>query len=135
MKKWVDCIIKIVQRRLSNDEASKDIIFDFDRSPPSIEIHIENPESGWPELLTVSATDSFVLMTSLKLPRYSWYHCNKAQDTKHCRANHCMAGLQFHWFGFSSFCTYKYHVFLFGQIQSSLTGDQLFSHNRLARFE
>lgn len=23
MKKWVDCIIKIVQRRLSNDEANK----------------------------------------------------------------------------------------------------------------
>jgi flagellin-specific chaperone FliS len=23
MKKWVDCIIKIVQRRLTNDEASK----------------------------------------------------------------------------------------------------------------
>jgi son of sevenless-like protein len=54
MKKWVDCIIKIVQRRLSNDEANKDIIFDFDRSPPPIEIHIDNPDPGWPELLTVS---------------------------------------------------------------------------------
>jgi hypothetical protein len=54
MKKWVDCISKLVQRRQSNEDASRDITFDFDRSPPEFEVHIEKPEPGWPELLTVS---------------------------------------------------------------------------------
>lgn len=53
MKKWVDCIIKIVQRRKSNEDANRDITFDFDRSPPEFEVHIDKPEPGWPELLTV----------------------------------------------------------------------------------
>ena len=53
MKKWVDCIIKIVQRRKRNEDANRDITFDFDRSPPEFEVHIDKPEPGWPELLTV----------------------------------------------------------------------------------
>ena len=38
---------------------------------------------------------------------------------------HCFASLQFDWFGFSSFSTYKWQrSFLFGRIQTSQTGDQ-----------
>ena len=47
-------IFLVFQRRQSNEDANRDIIFDFDRSPPDFEIHIEKPEPGWPELLTVS---------------------------------------------------------------------------------
>ena len=38
------------------------------------------------------------------------------------------AGLQFDCFEFSSFIFYKQqHIFLYGQIKSSLTGDQLYN--------
>ena len=40
---------------------------------------------------------------------------------------HCIAGLQFYWYRFKHFTTYKLqHIFLFGRIRSSHTGDQLY---------
>ena len=53
MKKWVETISKIVQRRLSNEECMKEIV--FDKQPPEIEVHIVTPEPSWPWLLTVSS--------------------------------------------------------------------------------
>merc|ERR1719499_1860646 len=52
MRKWVECISKVVQRRLDNDEATKEIVYGFDKSPPPLETHIKNPQEDWPELLT-----------------------------------------------------------------------------------
>jgi len=51
MRKWVEPIIRSVQRRLDNDERQKDIQYNFERSPPPIEIHIKNPNDDWPEIL------------------------------------------------------------------------------------
>ena len=39
---------------------------------------------------------------------------------------HCMAGIQFDWFGLGCFATYKEHIFLFGRMKSSQTGVQLY---------
>lgn len=58
MKKWVECISKIVQRRLSNEECMKEIV--FDKQPPDIEVHIVTPEPSWPWLLTVSNKVYFI---------------------------------------------------------------------------
>ncbi|CAB4070255.1 SOS [Lepeophtheirus salmonis] len=52
MKKWVECISKIVQRRLSNEESNKGITFDFDRSPPPVEEFIKSPDPDWPKIMT-----------------------------------------------------------------------------------
>ena len=40
---------------------------------------------------------------------------------------HFTAGLHFDWLGFSNFITYKKHIFLFGRIQSSQTGNHSYS--------
>ena len=56
MKKWVECINKIVDRRAKNELKDKDIIFDFDRSPPRTETHLEDSEAledHWPAILVV----------------------------------------------------------------------------------
>ncbi len=36
--------LQVVQRRLDSDESQKEILFNFDRSPPPIEIHIKSPQ-------------------------------------------------------------------------------------------
>ncbi len=73
MKKWVECISKIVMRRVSievlgkktyeiimllfwvfqllNEESNRGII--FDKNPPEIEVHIVNADDAWPGFLTV----------------------------------------------------------------------------------
>ncbi len=79
MKKWVDCIVKIVHRRVSNEERNifismllkmavlqvlnedkdKDITIILDRSPPPIEQHLEEQaDEAWPPLLAVRAIES-----------------------------------------------------------------------------
>ena len=57
MRKWVEVIKMNVERKLSNEEHSKTILFDFDKSPPEIEHHLEDKKElihkeEWPELLT-----------------------------------------------------------------------------------
>ena len=70
MRKWVECISKVVQRRLDNDEGAKEIVFDFDRSPPPVEIHIRSPEEDWPELLTFHPIEIARQLTLIEFQYY-----------------------------------------------------------------
>ena len=73
MRKWVDCIRKFVQRRvsrrgksrsscvtivfpsqISHEDKDKELIFNFNRSPPLIETYLEaTGDESWPELMKV----------------------------------------------------------------------------------
>ena len=77
MRKWVECISKVVQRRLDNDEAAKEIVFDFDRSPPPIETHIKNPQDDWPELLTFHPIE---IARQLTLIEFTYYKAVKPSE-------------------------------------------------------
>jgi len=77
MKKWVECISKVVQRRLDNDEAAKEIVFDFDRSPPPIEVHIRTPQEDWPELLTFHPIE---IARQLTLIEFQYYRAVKPSE-------------------------------------------------------
>lgn len=69
MRKWVDSVLKIVQRKRGASDLHREIAFGSDRSPPPIEWHIQWPEKDW-NILTVSCNHesrfyfSFVLATS-----------------------------------------------------------------------
>lgn len=77
MRKWVECISKVVQRRLDNDEGGKEIHFDFDRSPPQLENHIKNPQDDWPELLTYHPIE---IARQLTLIEFSYYKSVKPSE-------------------------------------------------------
>ena len=70
MRKWVDNIVKGVQRRLDNDEAELDKEYNFDRSPPPIETHIKNPGEDWPELLTFHPIEIARQLTIIEFKLY-----------------------------------------------------------------
>merc|ERR1719361_2811516 len=75
--KWVETISKVVQRRLDNDEAAKEIVFDFDRSPPPLEVHIKNPQEDWPELLTFHPIE---IARQLTLIEFQYYRAVKPSE-------------------------------------------------------
>ena len=77
MRKWVECISKVVQRRLDNDEAVREIVFDFDRSPPPTEYHIKNPADDWPELLTYHPIE---IARQLTLIMFQYYRAVKPSE-------------------------------------------------------
>ena len=77
MRKWVETISKILQRRLDNDEGAKEIVFDFDRSPPPIETHIKSPQEDWPELLTYHPIE---IARQLTLIEFQYYKAVKPSE-------------------------------------------------------
>jgi len=77
MRKWVECISKVVQRRLDNDEGAKEIVFDFDKSPPPLETHIKNPQDDWPELLTYHPIE---IARQLTLIEFQYYKAVKPSE-------------------------------------------------------
>lgn len=53
MRKWVDSVLKIIQRKTDNDDRDhRQITFAFGNSPPAIEYHLQVPESEF-SLLTL----------------------------------------------------------------------------------
>nr|XP_040574852.1 protein son of sevenless-like isoform X1 [Lepeophtheirus salmonis] len=77
MKKWVECISKIVQRRLSNEESNKGITFDFDRSPPPVEEFIKSPDPDWPKIMTYHPIE---IARQLTLLEFSYYRAVKPSE-------------------------------------------------------
>ena len=77
MRKWVECISKVVQRRLDNDEGAKEIVFDFYKSPPPLEMHIKNSQPEWPELLTFHPIE---IARQLTLIEFQYYKAVKPSE-------------------------------------------------------
>ena len=75
MRKWVEVIKMNVDRKLGNEEYNKTILFDFDRSPPEIERHLEDrkeqiQKEEWPELLTYHPIEFARQLTLLDFQYY-----------------------------------------------------------------
>ncbi|XP_014209785.1 protein son of sevenless isoform X2 [Copidosoma floridanum] len=58
MKKWVDSVKKIVQRKQKNKSEQENITFSFERSPPPIERHLDNPSNTTTNTPTTANTTS-----------------------------------------------------------------------------
>ena len=75
MRKWVEVIKMNVDRKRGNDEYNKTILFDFDKSPPEIEHHLEDKKElilkeEWPELLTYHPIEFARQLTLLDFQYY-----------------------------------------------------------------
>ena len=73
VRKWVESIHKIVSRRLECGGGSaaeqREITFDFDRSPPPIEWHLNCPEDEW-DLMTLHPIEIARQLTLLEFDLY-----------------------------------------------------------------
>lgn len=63
MRKWVDSVLKIVQRKSELGDTQREITFAFDRSPPPVEWHIKCFEDEY-GILTVSLFEKNFISTT-----------------------------------------------------------------------
>lgn len=69
MRKWVDTILKIVQRKKEQEDNHKQITFAFGHSPPAIEYHLQVPETDI-NLLTLHPLELARQLTLLEFELY-----------------------------------------------------------------
>lgn len=69
MRKWVESVLKIVQRKLEPDEGHKQITFAYGSSPPAIEHHIQVPDTEI-TLLTLHPLELARQLTILEFELY-----------------------------------------------------------------
>ncbi|KAJ6648699.1 Protein son of sevenless [Pseudolycoriella hygida] len=69
MKKWVESVRKIVERKLEQDDNHKQITFNFGHSPPAIETHLQVPDDEI-NLLTLHPLELARQLTLLEFELY-----------------------------------------------------------------